>query len=100
MDELLASGALTDLSNPVDDIQAQLDKVSAGSQVDNELAAMKLQLAAGAPAAALSSAAAEDDTTVDGEIVDSNGSSAGSPAAAPPGHEAAATSPEATGGNS
>ena len=25
MDELLASGALTDLSHPVDDIQAQLD---------------------------------------------------------------------------
>ena len=28
MDELLASGALTDLTNPVDDIQAQLDQVS------------------------------------------------------------------------
>ena len=31
MDELLASGALTDLSKPVDDIQAQLDKASATS---------------------------------------------------------------------
>ncbi len=31
MDELLASGALTDLTNPVDDIQAQLDKASTTS---------------------------------------------------------------------
>jgi phage shock protein A len=44
MDELLASGALTDLSKPVDDIQAQLDKVSKDSQVDNELAALKAQV--------------------------------------------------------
>ena len=44
MDELLASGALTDLSRPVDDIQAQLDKVSKDSQVDNDLAALKAQL--------------------------------------------------------
>jgi phage shock protein A len=45
MDELLASGALTDLSRPVDDIQAQLDKASATSTVDNELAALKAQIA-------------------------------------------------------
>jgi phage shock protein A len=77
MDELLASGALTDLSSPVDDIQAQLDKVSAGSQVDNELAAMKAQLTSGAPAAALPSA--DDEKTVDGEVVD-----AGQPASAAP----------------
>jgi phage shock protein A len=54
MDELLASGALTDLSTPVTDIQAQLDKATAGSQVENELTAMKAQLAAAGPAAALS----------------------------------------------
>src|SRR5271170_3564463 len=36
IDELLASGALDDLSHPVDDIQKELDKVSATSQVDNE----------------------------------------------------------------
>jgi len=48
MDELLASGALNDLSTPVDDIQKELDKVSATSQVDNELAALKLELGAGA----------------------------------------------------
>jgi phage shock protein A len=100
MDELLASGALTDLSTPVDDIQAQLDKVSAGSQVDSELAAMKLQLAAGTPAAALPSSVAEDETAVDGEIVDSNGSSTAPGGVAPPGQEAAAASPDATGGNS
>jgi phage shock protein A len=47
IDELLASGALNDLSTPVDDIQAELDKVSATSQVDNELAALKLELGSG-----------------------------------------------------
>ena len=50
MDELLASGALTDLTNPVDDIQAQLDQVSASSTVDNDLAALKAEIGAGAPA--------------------------------------------------
>ena len=45
IDELLASGALNDLDHPVDDIQAQLDKVSSGSQVDSELAALKAELA-------------------------------------------------------
>ena len=48
MDELLASGALTDLGTPVDDIQKELDKVSATSQVDNELAALKFELGTGA----------------------------------------------------
>jgi len=55
IDDLLASGALTDLAAPVDDIQAQLDKVSAGSQVDNELAALKAQLGAAGPAGELPS---------------------------------------------
>ncbi len=45
IDELLASGALTDLTSSTDDIQAQLDKVSATSQVDRELAALKTELA-------------------------------------------------------
>ena len=47
MDELLASGALNDLSAPVDDIQKELDKVSSTSQVDNELAALRLELGTG-----------------------------------------------------
>ncbi len=52
IDELLASGALTDLSSNSDDIQAQLNKVSATSQVDRELAALKAEVAA-APSEAL-----------------------------------------------
>ena len=50
MDELLASGALNDLSTPVDDIQKELDKVTSTSQVDNELAALKLELGTGGAA--------------------------------------------------
>jgi phage shock protein A len=49
MDELLASGALTDLTSNRDDIQAQLDKVAATSQVDAALAALKSELTAAAP---------------------------------------------------
>jgi phage shock protein A len=68
IDELLASGALSDLDHPVDDIQAELDKVSAGTQVDAELAALKAQLAAGSPAAAIGdgSEQAEDAEIVTG----------------------------------
>jgi phage shock protein A len=51
MDELIASGALTDLNHPVDDIQAELDKVQATSQVDRDLAALKAELATTTPAA-------------------------------------------------
>jgi phage shock protein A len=58
MDELLASGALTDLTQPVDDIQAQLDKASTTSTVDAELAALKAEVGAGAPAGELPSATA------------------------------------------
>jgi phage shock protein A len=52
MDELLASGALTDLTNPVDDIQAQLNTASTTSTVDAELAALKAEVGAGSPAPA------------------------------------------------
>ncbi|MHB1777381.1 MAG: PspA/IM30 family protein [Acidimicrobiales bacterium] len=73
IDELLASGALTDLNQPVDDIQAQLDRVSSTSQVDNELAALKAQLSAAGPAGALAEGADEaqgaDDGATDAEIV-------------------------------
>ena len=57
MDELISSGALTDLSQPVDDIQAQLDKVGTASSVDNELAALKAQVAGAEPAGELASTA-------------------------------------------
>jgi phage shock protein A len=56
MDELLASGALTDLTNPVDDIQAQLDKASTTTAVDAQLAALKAEVGAGTPAAELGAA--------------------------------------------
>ena len=55
MDELISSGALTDLTNPVDDIQAQLDKASTQTSVDSQLAALKAEVGAGAPAAEVGS---------------------------------------------
>ncbi len=67
IDELLASGALNDLDHPVDDIQKELDKVSSGTQVDSELAALKAELASSAPAAALGDGS--DEPTADAEIV-------------------------------
>jgi phage shock protein A len=59
IDELLASGALTDLTSSTDDIQAKLNKVSASSQVELELAALKTELAV-APAAGLPPPAATE----------------------------------------
>jgi phage shock protein A len=58
IDELLASGALDDLTQPVDDIQKELDKVSNTNQVDNELAALRAEIGTGPSdgAAALPSA--------------------------------------------
>ncbi|MBV9853977.1 MAG: PspA/IM30 family protein [Streptosporangiaceae bacterium] len=50
IDELLASGALEDqVGGRTDDIQAELDRIGAGSDVELELAKMKGELAAGAP---------------------------------------------------
>jgi phage shock protein A len=61
VDELLASGALDDVtSEPGGDIQAQLDALSAGSSVDAELAKMKAELGAGAPAPKEIGAAGEE----------------------------------------
>ena len=48
VDELIASGALDDASGqPNDDIARELNALSAGSDVESELAAMKAQLGAG-----------------------------------------------------
>ena len=48
LDELLASGTLTDLTaEPTDDIQAQLDKAGATSDIDAQLAALKAQIGTG-----------------------------------------------------
>src|ERR1700748_733157 len=50
IDELLASGALEDhVGGTQDQIQAELDKLGAGTDVDNELARMKNEIAASAP---------------------------------------------------
>ncbi len=67
IDELLASGALNDLDHPVDDIQAQLDKVSSGSQIESELAALRAELGASGPAGALGDGS--EDRMTDAEIV-------------------------------
>ena len=48
LDELLASGALTDLTSTNDDIQAQLDKAKGTSDIDAQLAALKAQVGSGA----------------------------------------------------
>jgi len=93
IDELLASGALTDLNQPVDDIQAELDKVSATSQVDNELAALRVQISAGGPAGAL--AAGSDGANEAGHAVAAADAVApATPAAAP---TAAATETQSAG---
>jgi phage shock protein A len=47
IDELLASGALDDVSGPRDDIQAELDRIGGGSQVELELAKLKGELTSG-----------------------------------------------------
>ncbi len=60
IDELLESGALTDLTSSRDDIQAQLDKAASTSQVDQELAALKSELGTG-PAGALAAGAHDAD---------------------------------------
>jgi phage shock protein A len=50
LDELLASGALQDATVPTgrDDVQSQLDALTAGHDVDDELTRMKAQLPASA----------------------------------------------------
>jgi phage shock protein A len=44
LDELIASGTLTDLTTSHDDIQAQLDAATSGSSIDAELAALKAEI--------------------------------------------------------
>ncbi len=59
LDDLIASGALTDLTTPTDDIQRQLDLASTTSSVDAELAALKAQLDP-APTAAIEAEEAKE----------------------------------------
>ena len=86
IDELLASGALTNLDTPVDDIQAQLDKVATTSQVEDDLAALKAQLTTAGPAGALPSA---DDTAGAAGGAAASGTEAGSGEQAPAGEAGA-----------
>jgi phage shock protein A len=66
LDELLASGALTDLTSTNDDIQAQLDKAKGTSDIDAQIAALKSQVGTSelpsgdAPAAATEAASTEE----------------------------------------
>jgi phage shock protein A len=58
LDELMASGALDDVvSGPRDDIQAELDRMGAGHDVDAELARMKVELGQGSAPRQLGTAA-------------------------------------------
>ena len=81
VDELLASGTLTDLSGSSDPIQAQLDKTASAGEVELQLAQLKSELnpPAAAPSGELGGGArpAASDEPVDGEVV---------PAAAAAGH--------------
>ena len=85
MDELLASGALTDLTSPVTDIQAELDKAQAGTQIDRELLALKAQLAASGPAGALSA----PDNVETGASAGAAGTAGAAGAAGTPEHDTA-----------
>lgn len=76
LDELLASGALEDVGGASDDIQKQLDEVSSSSQVNDELAQMKAELAAGGPAGSLPAAGGSGSGDGAG-TTDSNGSGSG-----------------------
>ncbi|MBF9066738.1 PspA/IM30 family protein [Streptacidiphilus fuscans] len=64
LDELMASGALEDPASPVahDDLRDQLDALTAGGEVEAELAAMKAELTAGKSATPSLEAAPESVT--------------------------------------
>jgi phage shock protein A len=74
LDELLASGALEDATLPGgrDDVQSQLDALTAGHDVDDELARMRAQLPASAAPPA----------------IEGPGMAAADPPASPPGQQA------------
>ncbi len=62
IDELLTSGALDDLSQPSDRIQAELDRISIDATVEGELGRLRSELPAGAaPAAKAIAPGAESD---------------------------------------
>lgn len=92
VDELLASGALTDLTGSSDPLQAELSRTSQGNQIELELAQMKSQLSTGGPSGQLGAAPAATPAAAP--------AAASPPAAAPPAaatDEAAGTTDEANG---
>jgi phage shock protein A len=62
IDELMASGALDDLSSSSDPIQAELDRVTADNSVETELARIKGELGGGDEAPSIGSGDEEDAT--------------------------------------
>lgn len=60
IDELMASGALDDATRSSDPIQAELDRVSADSSVDAELARLKAELPAASSPRALGASSEEE----------------------------------------
>lgn len=92
VDELLASGALDDLSGSSDPLQAELDKGTRTTQVELELAQLRSETGAGAPAVGAATppgaelpagappapaAAGNDDEPVTGETVEEPASAPG-----------------------
>ncbi|MGW3041994.1 PspA/IM30 family protein [Kitasatospora sp. NPDC001159] len=73
LDELMASGALEDATSPVarDDLQAELDAIMAGGDVEAELAAMKAELPGSAKPSVEPARTAEADRTVPGKEAES-----------------------------
>jgi phage shock protein A len=67
VDELLASGTLTDFTGSSDPLQAELDRTSAQSQIDLELAQMKGALAPPAATEALGAGSAPAAHDADGD---------------------------------
>ena len=87
LDELLASGALEDATVPGgrDDVQSELDALTAGHDVDDELARMKAQLPASAAPPAVEGPGT---ASADPPAVEDPGTASADPPAAPPGQQA------------
>jgi phage shock protein A len=68
IDELMASGALDDaISGPRDDIQAELDRMGAGHDVDAELARLKGEIGGGSAPRQIEGAASADGAAATGQ---------------------------------
>ena len=85
IDELMASGALDDVvSGPRDDIQAELDRMGAGQDVDAELARMKTELAGGTAPRQIEPGAATPQPAVAEPVAGSQSAGAAQSADQPP----------------